>query len=211
MNIPSLTEQKFQKLALKLARIGRTRPEIGETDIDRVLRNLIGRSLLCLPLLADNRPLLDLGGGVGIPGLPLALARDELTVLSVEPRSSCQGIVRWLLKDLPNEINFQPVESRLEEFDPPPPPLQATSRAALSWPHLIEHLPETTEPIIRWSAPDKTPELAVPRKYLLRITVSHFDLQQVFTWLGSPELFHVKQNDWQEESAIEIDLLQEPA
>ncbi len=205
MKIPELTEPRFQKLALRLARIGRSRPEVGQTDIDLVLENLIGRSLLCLPLLAQNRPLVDIGAGVGIPGLVLALARPELPVILLEPRSSCHGIIRWLLKELPPLEQLKLVEAKLRDFDFEDfPPLQATSRAALDWPELNKYLPENCGPVIRWSSPELTPAGSFDPKYLLKITVTHFNIRQVFTWLGDQEMFHVKQKEWQSNPNIEI-------
>lgn len=211
MNIPELTLPKFQKLAINLSQIARNHPEVGEADTDKILRNLIGRSLLCLPLLIENKPLLDAGSGVGIPGLILALSRPDMQFFLLEPKTRCHGIIRWLAYQFEDLDNFETLESSLQEanFDSYPE-LQVTSRAALDWSELFEHLPSSSQPIIRWSSPSLQPDNFKNNIYLLRITVNDQHISQVFTWAGTNKMFHVKHNDFEGASNIEFEILSSP-
>ena len=49
-------------------------------------------SLAAVPLLGDGSRVVDVGSGVGLPGIPIAIARPDLSVYLVEPRSER---VRW--------------------------------------------------------------------------------------------------------------------
>lgn len=61
---------------------------VGTTDPARLLDEVIVDSLQAAPLLPDGGGvLLDLGSGAGIPGIPLAIARPDWEVVSVEPRA----------------------------------------------------------------------------------------------------------------------------
>jgi len=211
MDIPDFTLPEFQKLAINLGQIGRAHPEVGETDTDKILRNLIGRSLLCLPLLIADRPLMDVGSGVGIPGLILALARPELKVILLEPKVRCHGIIRWLANKFTDLNNLKTLETTLQKVDfDSYPHLQVTSRASLDWSRLLDYLPPASQPIIRWSSPDLPLKNIKIKTYLLRVTVDFQNVCQVFTWAGGEKLFHVKQKEWKKYPDINYEIITVP-
>lgn len=181
---------------MALARVGRKHADVGLTDPDRITTQLIHRSVLVLPLLRAGRSVLDVGSGVGIPGLPLALAAPARPVWLVEPRTRPVALIRWILSKLPPlHVTVDPV--RLEEVPfYKRPPLQAVTRAALDWEQLDRALPADTDPIVRWAGGRVPPPPDHPSRRALRVQVRHESLSQTFFWWGSPELFHVKRSLW---------------
>lgn len=54
------------------------------TDPEEALEKHLLDSLILLPLLQGRKTLLDMGSGAGLPGIPLKLARPDLSVLSLD-------------------------------------------------------------------------------------------------------------------------------
>ena len=69
-----------------LERLGRGTNLIGPLSRDRILSELIADALLPAMARPPLGPLLDIGSGAGLPGLPLAITFPELPVHLVEPR-----------------------------------------------------------------------------------------------------------------------------
>lgn len=200
--IPPLRTLPYQRLAMAWARVGRQHADVGMTDPDRITRQLIHRSVLVSPLLRAGRSILDVGSGVGIPGLPLALAAPARPVWLVEPRTRPVALIRWILNKLPPlHVFLDPVRLESVPFYKRPP-LQAVTRAALDWDQLREALPADTDPLIRWAGERVAPPPAQPDRTALRITVRHESLSQTFYWWGSRRLFHVKQSLWDATESI---------
>lgn len=206
-SFPDTSTEPFQRLALGLAQIGRQHPYIGLTDPDAIRENLINRSLVVLPLLDVDRPVLDVGSGVGIPGLPLGLAEPSLSLTLLEPRQQCIALIRWLLSRF-KELDLNPslLASSIEEASlPGTPGQQVLTRAALDWSTLTDHLPETYGPIIRWSGPD-VPDPPTRTDWThIRLDCSPPCLSepQQLLWWGPTDLFHVKQSSWSDSDWIE--------
>lgn len=202
--LPNLRTLPYQRLAMGWARIGRSHSEIGITDPDRVMERLIRRSALARPLLSRGRALLDVGSGVGVPGLVLALADPARPVFLLEPKTRCTALIRWLLEKLP-PLNLRILPHRLEELDfTRLPPVQALTRGALDWTLLDRHLPPRVDPILRWAGSRVEPPPSHPRRLGLRLRLTTSQCQQTFYWWGTPRLFHVKQSAW--ESRPELDV-----
>jgi 16S rRNA (guanine527-N7)-methyltransferase len=71
--------------ARRLATTGVEWGLIGPQEVDRLWRRHLANSAALAPLVPDGAVVCDIGSGAGLPGLPLALARPEVTVRLVEP------------------------------------------------------------------------------------------------------------------------------
>jgi 16S rRNA (guanine527-N7)-methyltransferase len=99
----SLSESVFAGLAGYLA----------ELDIRRRMTNLTGplpadelaahalESVLGETLIVQGARLVDIGSGAGFPGLPLAIARPDLSVTLLEPRAKRAAFLREAVRALP--------------------------------------------------------------------------------------------------------------
>jgi 16S rRNA (guanine527-N7)-methyltransferase len=72
-------------------------------------------SVLASPLIAHGERLIDIGSGAGFPGLPLAIARPDLSVTLVEPRQKRAAFLRHVARIL-SLRNVQVSESRIEKL-----------------------------------------------------------------------------------------------
>lgn len=156
------------------------------------------------PLLQPGRPILDIGTGVGLPGLPLALAQPALPVVLVEPRARCIGLIHWVLDQLP-PVNVRVIRSDAASLpDHRLPPCQVLTRAALDWPGLRECFYPGGHPMIRWSGPDVELPPRAPGWTGRRLTVTWEQSRQEFCWWGPDRLFHVKQSAWEDNDAVQF-------
>ncbi|MFT4216019.1 MAG: 16S rRNA (guanine(527)-N(7))-methyltransferase RsmG [Micropruina sp.] len=58
---------------------------IGPREVDRLWPRHVLNSLVINPLIASGSRIVDVGSGAGLPGIPLAIARPDLTVALLEP------------------------------------------------------------------------------------------------------------------------------
>jgi 16S rRNA (guanine527-N7)-methyltransferase len=90
---------------------------IAESDADRLGERHVRDSLRAAGLLTDeDRTLVDIGPGAGLPGLVLAIARPELRVILVEPKSRAVGFLE-LAVDRLALANVEIRGSRVEDVD----------------------------------------------------------------------------------------------
>jgi 16S rRNA (guanine527-N7)-methyltransferase len=99
----------------------------GSSEI--VTRHLLD-SLSVLPWLRGRR-LLDAGTGAGLPGVPLAIARPDLKVILLDSTGKKIRFLNEVRRALPLD-NIEPVQARLEAFEPDPPVDEVISRAFAS-------------------------------------------------------------------------------
>ncbi len=186
-----LHQPVFQRLSLGLSRIGSSHGLVGIEDPDKIRRQLLRPALAVSSLFREGRPLLDAGSGVGIPGLPIALAGPARPVHLVEPRTRCVSLIRWLLQRLP-PITVQLHSRRYEDVPPSSlPEVQVITRSALDWSALIDS-PPSWGPIVRWAGPD-VPLPPERPGWLARRLRWQGEQAATVIWWGSDELFHVKQ------------------
>lgn len=76
-----------------LAEHGVTRGLIGPREVDRLWDRHVLNSAVLAELLPPNSAVLDVGSGAGFPGIPLAIARPDLTLTLLEPMARR---VAWL-------------------------------------------------------------------------------------------------------------------
>lgn len=93
---------------------------------EMVTRHLLD-SLSVLPWLRGRR-LLDAGTGAGLPGVPLAIARPELPVVLLDSAGKKIRFLNEVKRNLGLE-NIEPVQARLESFEPDPPVDEVITRA----------------------------------------------------------------------------------
>lgn len=84
-------------------------------------------SLSVVPFVSEG-PVLDVGSGAGLPGIPLAIVRPELSITLLDSngkksRFQFQAVAELGLR------NVAVVQARVEEFHPPQPFALITSRA----------------------------------------------------------------------------------
>jgi 16S rRNA (guanine527-N7)-methyltransferase len=72
-------------------------------------------ALTLLPVLADDAPLVDVGSGGGLPGVPAALFRRDLRVILVEPRARRASFLRHAVHEL--GLSCEVVEARCEQLE----------------------------------------------------------------------------------------------
>lgn len=74
-----------ERYVAMLAGPGLTRGLIGPREADRLWERHMLNSAVLGELLTGGLQVLDVGSGAGLPGIPLALARPDLTVVLLEP------------------------------------------------------------------------------------------------------------------------------
>lgn len=72
----------------------------GRSSIEDLIREDVVDSLAVAPLLPEGASLLDIGSGAGFPGITLALARPDLSVVLCEPSRKRAAFLRLCLVDL---------------------------------------------------------------------------------------------------------------
>jgi 16S rRNA (guanine527-N7)-methyltransferase len=116
----SLDEQTLLGLSRYLAlldlwrrRTNLTGPMAAEELVEHALESAFGEMLI-----PDGARLLDIGSGAGLPGLPLAIVRRDLTVTLLEPRGKRAAFLRHALRTIP-VLNAGVLEERVEKLFKP--------------------------------------------------------------------------------------------
>ncbi|WP_127785013.1 16S rRNA (guanine(527)-N(7))-methyltransferase RsmG [Rhodococcus sp. X156] len=74
-----------EQYAALLAGAGVERGLIGPREVDRIWDRHLLNCVVVQELLPESSTVVDVGSGAGLPGIPLAIARPDLTVVLVEP------------------------------------------------------------------------------------------------------------------------------
>ena len=128
LELPAAARERLLAYAALLLKWNRTYNLTAIRDPEEIVTHHLLDSLAVLPHLATVRTLADVGSGGGLPGIPLAIARPDLAVTSIETvnkKASFQQQARIEL-DL---ANFQPRCGRVEQFRPERPFEAVISRA----------------------------------------------------------------------------------
>lgn len=112
---------------------------------EMVARHLLD-SLTLLPLLRGPN-VLDAGTGAGLPGIPLAIARPDLTFWLVDGSGKRIRFLRQVMRELGLK-NIRPIQSRLEDLTLDEAPDDIVARALAPLPRLVE----LVEPWLKGSA-----------------------------------------------------------
>ncbi len=88
----------------------------GPLDAPRFADELVVDSLHALPFVPDGARVVDIGSGAGLPGTPIALARRDVHMTWVEPRSKRALFLGTASREL--GIGGTVIEGRVEALDP---------------------------------------------------------------------------------------------
>jgi 16S rRNA (guanine527-N7)-methyltransferase len=94
---------------------------------DKMLTHHLLDSLAVLPYVTADR-LLDVGAGAGLPGIPLAIARPDLSVTLIDASHKKCAFMQQAAIEL-RLANVEAVHGRVEDLDPEAPYPQIVSRA----------------------------------------------------------------------------------
>ncbi len=83
-----------------LAGAGVERGLLGPREVDRVWDRHVLNSAVVAELLHPNERIVDIGSGAGLPGIPLALARPDISVTLVEPLLRRSDFLREVIDEL---------------------------------------------------------------------------------------------------------------
>jgi 16S rRNA (guanine527-N7)-methyltransferase len=109
-------DASLERFVVELQRWGARMNLVGSTARDEIARH-VEDSLAAAPLLPQNARVVDLGSGAGFPGLPIALARPDLTVVLVEIREKRVAFLRHVVRELGCQV-----EVRAASIEAPPDP-----------------------------------------------------------------------------------------
>jgi 16S rRNA (guanine527-N7)-methyltransferase len=98
------------ELDLWRRRTNLTGPMSAEELVPHALESIFGEKLI-----SDGARLLDIGSGAGLPGLPLAIVRADLSVTLLEPRGKRAAFLRHAVRAIPVR-NAQVLEERVEKM-----------------------------------------------------------------------------------------------
>lgn len=124
-----------RRFTAALAQHGEERGLIGPLELPRLWTRHVLNSALLAPLLRPGR-VADIGSGAGLPGLVLAIARPDVTLVLVEPM---ERRVEWLREQASALAlnNVEIVRARAEEIPYGDPFDQVTARAVSALSKLI--------------------------------------------------------------------------
>ena len=78
-------EEEILRYASFLQREGIERGLIGPQESERIWERHIFNSLPVSTLIPEGASVIDIGSGAGLPGIPLALSRPDITITLIEP------------------------------------------------------------------------------------------------------------------------------
>lgn len=91
---------RAHRYAQILAGAGVERGLLGPREVDRVWDRHVLNSAVVAELLGRGDRIADIGSGAGLPGIPLALARPDLSLTLVEPLLRRSDFLREVIDDL---------------------------------------------------------------------------------------------------------------
>jgi 16S rRNA (guanine527-N7)-methyltransferase len=105
---------------------------LGPAEAGRIWDRHIANSLALAPLLPAGATVLDVGSGAGLPGIPLALERPDLTVTLLEPLDRRARFLAETVVDLGVGQRVTVVRSRAEDYRTPADVVVARAVAPLA-------------------------------------------------------------------------------
>jgi 16S rRNA (guanine527-N7)-methyltransferase len=104
-----------RRYATHLVTTGVERGLIGPREAPRVWERHLLNCAVVAELLPDGARVVDLGSGAGLPGIPLLLARPDISVVLVEPLARRVDWLREVVEDLGLPVEIE--RGRAEEPD----------------------------------------------------------------------------------------------
>lgn len=108
----------------------------GIRDPQAMIPQLLLDALVALPLL-DRGPIIDVGSGAGLPGLPLAIARPDLGFTLIDSNGKKTRFIKQVVTML-QLPNVDVIQSRVENYTPAVPAHWVISRAFSELAKLVE-------------------------------------------------------------------------
>jgi len=102
-----------ERYVARLASDGVTRGLIGPREVSRLWERHVLNSAAVAEAVPDGARVVDVGSGAGLPGIPLGLARPDLTVALVEPMARRVEFLEEAVADLGDR--WQVVRGRAED------------------------------------------------------------------------------------------------
>jgi 16S rRNA (guanine527-N7)-methyltransferase len=102
-----------ERYVARLASDGVTRGLIGPREVARLWERHVLNSAAVAEAVPDGARVVDVGSGAGLPGIPLGLARPDLTVALVEPMARRVEFLEEAVADLGDR--WQVVRGRAED------------------------------------------------------------------------------------------------
>jgi 16S rRNA (guanine527-N7)-methyltransferase len=133
-----------------LSRWNRTYNLTAVRDPTLMVRRHLLDSLSILPWV-DHGPVLDIGTGAGLPGIPLAIARPDLNFTLLDSNSKKTRFVQQAVGEL-GLANVEVVRARVEQLDRPGHYAVITSRAFGTLADLAKQSAPLLAPNGRWLA-----------------------------------------------------------
>jgi 16S rRNA (guanine527-N7)-methyltransferase len=114
-SVPEETVAKFLVYLSELKRWNKAYNLTALTKDEEIVTKHFLDSLLYLSFVPEGQhTVCDIGSGAGFPGIPMAIVRDDLTLLLVEPTRKRCSFLRHMKRTLPLS-NIEVIEARVEE------------------------------------------------------------------------------------------------
>lgn len=121
----------------QLAGAGLERGLIGPREVDRLWERHILNSAALEVLIPEGVSVIDVGSGAGLPGIPLALVRPDLSVVLLEPLLRRANFLSETVELLGIADRVTVVRGRAEDGDVPPADI-VTARAVAPLERLVK-------------------------------------------------------------------------
>ena len=128
LDLPAAACERLLAYAALLMKWNRVYNLTAIRDPEQILTHHLLDSLAVLPHLGGIRALADVGSGGGLPGIPLAIARPELAITSIETVNKKASFQQQAKIEL-GLANFEPRCARVEQVRPEAPFDAVISRA----------------------------------------------------------------------------------
>ena len=100
---------------------------VGTSNADELVQKHLLDSLSILPYVKKS-PVLDVGSGAGLPGIPLAISLPDISFTLVDSNGKKARFMRQVVMDL-KLTNVDVVQTRIENYNPGDAPMTVLSRA----------------------------------------------------------------------------------
>jgi 16S rRNA (guanine527-N7)-methyltransferase len=110
---------------------------LGPREASRLWTRHLLQGAVIAPLVPEGTIVLDVGSGAGLPGLPLALAREDLRVILLDAAARRVAFLEEVVQELGLGARVDVRRSRLEELPPSERFPVLTARAVAPVPRLL--------------------------------------------------------------------------
>ena len=104
-----------ERFVALLTEHGVQRGLIGPREVDRLWDRHVVNSVAVAELIPDGATMVDVGSGAGLPGVPLAIARPDLTMTLLEPMARRVAWLTEVVEEL--GIDVRVIRGRAEESE----------------------------------------------------------------------------------------------